>query len=240
MGKRILIAAPINEQEKIFKEYLNSLNSLKIPSNYTIDKFFILPKMSNLSSFLNPNEYIYENNNFTIENKYNWNKEKLYNIAILRTLILEKARKEKYDYLFTVDSDVILHPNTLKYLLNLNLPIVTELVWTKILSNITALDGKYEGGQLFKDKNYTIPGLYEINWGGIITLIHSSIFNINTINYYPIKEVIGEYNDNWSLFCKIYCHFPELKVYMDTTYPGRHLNSNETYERWIKERKIDE
>ena len=48
MGKRILIAVPVNEQEKIFKEYLISLNHLKIPENYTIDKFFILSKNSSL------------------------------------------------------------------------------------------------------------------------------------------------------------------------------------------------
>lgn len=235
MGKRVLIAAPINEQEKIFKEYLNSLNSLNIPSDYIVDKFFILSKNSNLSSFLKPNEYIYEDNNFPVNEKHNWNKEKLLNIAELRTLILEKARKEKYDYLFTVDSDIILHPNTLNHLLQLNLPIVTELVWTKIFSNITALDGKYEGEQFFRDKDYTIPGLYEINWGGMITLINSSIFNIDTINYYPIKEVMEEYNENWSFFCKIYCHFPNLKLYMDTTYPGTHLYNEFYYNKWKKE-----
>ena len=218
MGKRILIATPINEQDQVFKEYLNSLKNLIIPSDYTIDKFFILPKNSSLSSFLKPHEYSYESNNYSLKTNI---KEKSYNIATFKSLILEKARKEKYDYLFIVNGNIILHPNTLIHLINLNLPIVTEAIWFKKNNKLEILDGKYEGEQFFRDKDYTIPGQYEINWGGKITLIESSIFNVKTINYYPIKEVMNEYNENWALFCKIYCHFPDLKVYMDTVYPGK-------------------
>ena len=241
MGKRILIAAPVNEQEKIFKEYLTSINSLKIPEDYIIDKFFILSKRSPLSSMLEENEYCYENNSFEINKEHdfhNWTQERLLNIAKLRTLILQKARKEKYDYLFTVDSDILLHPNTLEHLLSLNLPIVTEAVWTKHSNGLTLLDGEYEGWMHYlKSPNYTEPGLYEINWGGMVTLIDSSIFNIETINYYPIKQVIGEYSEDWSFFCKIYCHFPDFKLYMDTKYPGRHLYNEYCYQRWIKDKE---
>lgn len=220
MGKRILIATPINESEEVFLEYLNSLNNLKIFSDYTIDKFFILPKMSSLSSFLNPQEYSYENTNIFIQ-KEDLQKQKTLKIAKLKSLILEKARKENYDYLFMVNGNILLNPNILNHLLSLNLPIVTEAIWFKKFNNIEILDGKYEGEQFFRDKNYLIPNQYEINWGGKIMLINSSIFNINTINFYPIKEVINEYNENWFFFCKIYCYFPNLKVYMDTYYPGK-------------------
>lgn len=240
MGKRILIAVPVNEQEKIFKEYLISLNSLKIPKDYEINKFFILSKNSTLSTMLKSEEYCYEDKNFLIDKEkgfHNWSKEKLINIAILRTKILEKARNEKYDYLFTVDSDILLHPNTLIHLLNLKLPIVTEAVWTKNPDGITILDGQYEGWRHFKNRDYHKPGLYEINWGGMVTLIHSSIFNIETIDYYPIKEVFGEYSEDWSFYCKIYCHFPDFKTYVDTKYPGRHLYNESCYQRWIKDKK---
>lgn len=243
MGKRILIAAPVNEQEKIFKEYLISINSLKLTPEYTVNKFFILNKDSNLSSMLQPNEYCYEDNNFSInkENGYhNWNKERYTNIAILRSFILEKARLGKYDYLFTVDSDVLLHPNTLLHLLKLNLPVVTEAVWTKTPNGITTVDGEYEGWRHFTNrtyKDYFTPGLYEINWGGMVTLIHSSIFNIETIDYKQINQVFGEDSEDWSFFCKIYSHFPEFKLYMDSKYPGRHLYNESCYKRWIKEKE---
>lgn len=240
MGKRILIAAPVNEQEKIFKEYLFSLNSLKIPKEYTVNKFFILSKNSSLSSLLQKNEYIYENNNFSIDKEkgyHNWTIEKFLNIAYLRSCLLEKAREENYDYLFTVDSDILIHPKTLEHLLKLNLPVVTEGVWTKNPQNISLMDGQFENWQHFKNKNYNTSNIYEINWGGMITLIHSSIFNIKTINYMPLKEVAGEFSEDWSFFCKIYCHFPDFKLYMDTTYLGRHLYNESCYNRWIKEKE---
>jgi len=240
MGTKILIAAPVNEQEKVFKEYLMSLNALKIPEDCTINRFFILSKDSPLSSMLNQDEYCYENQNFVIDKEqgfHNWSQERLINIALLRSLILQKAREEKYDYLFTVDSDILLHPNTLQYLLELNLPIVTEAVWTKGPKGINVMDGKYEGWRHYENRDYTLPNIYEINWGGMITLIHSSIFNIKSINYLPIKQVVGEYSEDWSFFCKIYAHFPSFKLYMDTKYPGRHLYNEKCYNRWIKEKE---
>ena len=42
MGKRILIAAPVHQDEKIFVEYLNSLNHLIIPKDYEINRFGIV------------------------------------------------------------------------------------------------------------------------------------------------------------------------------------------------------
>lgn len=240
MEKRILIAVPVNEQEKIFKEYLISLNSLKIPDGYKADKFFILSKDSTLSTILNPKEYCYEDKNFLIDKEkgfHNWTKDRFINIAFLRTEILKKAREEKYDYLFTVDSDILLHPNTLSHLLNLNLPIVTEAVWTKNPDGITIMDGQYENWKHFKNRTYKKTGLYEVNWSGMVTLIHSSIFNIETINYYPIKEVYGEYSEDWSFYCKIYCHFPDFNLYIDTKYPGRHLYNEACYQRWMKDKE---
>ena len=243
MEKRILIAAPINEQEKIFKEYLLSLKNLKIPNGYIANKFFILSKDSPLSSYLKENEYCYENNNFSIEKEkgyHNWTEERYLNIAFLRSQLLKKAREENYDYLFTVDSDILLHPNTLSNLLQLNLPIVTEVVWTKTPHGITAIDGEFEGWGHYKNRTYKTyyePGLYEINWGGMITLIHSSIFNIPTIDYMQIPQVFNEYSEDWSFFCKVYAHFPNFKLYMDTKYPGRHLYNENCYNRWIKEKE---
>lgn len=238
MGKRILITAYANVEEKIFKEFLFSINKLKISEDYTIDKFFILPKTFN-PFYLNSEEYSFENKNFIKEENYkfyHWNAEKIIKPATYKTQLLEKARKEEYDYLFMLDAGILLHPNTLQHLLNLNLPIVTEAVYTKQFEKITLIDGEYEGCQYYKNRQYEPSKLYEINYGSLITLIDSSIFNMEGINYLPLEEVIEEPNEDWYFFCKIYCYFPDLKVYMDTTYLGRHLYDDFCYERWIKDK----
>ena len=68
MGKRILIAAPVNCSEIMFQEYLNSLNHLILPQDYIVDKFFILNKNSILKKHLKEKEYIeIDNNNLILE-----------------------------------------------------------------------------------------------------------------------------------------------------------------------------
>ena len=55
--KKILITAPVHQDEETFKEYLWSLNRLEIPDNYEIHKYFYLHNSKNLKKFLNLNEY---------------------------------------------------------------------------------------------------------------------------------------------------------------------------------------
>ena len=58
MGKRILITAPVHQSEKIFKEYLNSLDHLIIPENYIVNRFFYLHNNPELKELLSPDEYL--------------------------------------------------------------------------------------------------------------------------------------------------------------------------------------
>lgn len=245
MDKKILIAAPINEEENIFKEYLESLNHLEIPEGYTAKGYCILAKDSPLYKYLDDGEYEFENNNFPVEKSKGrqWTNQMLSNVGYLKNKIKEKATREGYDYLFMVDGDILLHPKTLSHLISLNKPVVTELVYTKRGTKIGCMDGEYEGNTFYSDKklrDYQDGGLHEVNWSGQIMLIHSSVFTIPTIDFSPIGQMIGEYNSDWSFFCKVYAHDPNFQLYMDTKYPARHLYSEKDYKRWMEEKKHHE
>ena len=56
--KKVLITAPVHQDENIFKEYLWSLNRLIKPNNVEVKKFFYLHNCENLKKFLNEDEYL--------------------------------------------------------------------------------------------------------------------------------------------------------------------------------------
>ena len=246
MGKRILIAAPANCKEEVFKEYLNSLNHLIIPEDCIIDKFFVLNKNSVLKKFLKKEEYIeIENNKIILEKEKNqqkqWKMENYYFIAFLRNCILKKAREENYDYIFSIDSDVLVHPYTLIHLMNCKKDIISTSVWTKLQNNILSLNcgyheqwGEYENKEPFKQK-----GIYKVGWVCIAVLISSKIFMNSNINYTQILGVDNTGSEDYAFFLKCYCNIPNLEVYISTIYPARHLYHEKDYERWKYEKNFN-
>lgn len=123
---KVLIGAPVRQNKIIFNHYLNSLRRL----NGDFDLFFLLHNSKNLSKYLksyeyehceSPGEYI----------AHNWSNTNLSDVARMKNMLLEKALKENYDYFFLVDSDTVLHPDTLVHLLSRKKDIVAEVLWTK-------------------------------------------------------------------------------------------------------------
>ena len=112
--KKILITAPVHQEARIFKEYLWSLNRLIIPEGYTVQKHFYLHNTDNLKKFLQLNEYVTFKDDTKVEESnitHIWKQENFSAVAKMRTKALEYARDNNFDYIFSVDSDVILHKN---------------------------------------------------------------------------------------------------------------------------------
>ena len=247
--KKILITAPVHQDAKIFREYLWSLDRLNIPNGYEIHKYFYLHNTGNLKKFLQPNEYECINDNVQREKSditHIWNQENFSIVSKMRTMALEKARKEKYDYIFSVDSDTILHKQTLKELLECNVDFISKLHWTQWIKNNpesigpNCYDGINAKGQKFyfePIERFNTPNIYEIGTAGGCNLISSNIFNNELINYYPIKILKSSFWEDFAFSTRCKCVIPNLKFWLDTRNPVRHLYREEDYNKWIKEEK---
>jgi len=247
--KKILITAPVHQDAKIFKEYLWSLNRLEIPEGYKIERYFYLHNADNLKKFLKPNEYEVFKDNTEVKQSditHIWTQENFSAVAQMRTKALEYARENNFDYIFSVDSDVILHKETLVDLLSREKDIISKIYWTAWNSEQpwimmpNCYDGRNEKGQIkYKDgiKKYKIIGTYETGVTGAAILISSKIFNESLINYYPIKVLLTSYWEDYAFCVKCKCIFPEIKIYIDTIHPAKHLYRKEDYDNWIKEEK---
>lgn len=249
MGRKILIAAPVRQKEEIFIEYLNSLNHLEIPNDVEIKKFFFLHNCSELTKYLNKDEYELITDNSPLIKEINqqkkWTKENFNAISSMRTLLLRKTAEEGYDYLFTIDSDILIHPKTLKLLLNDNKKVVGNMLWTKMENTrIGAICGKDEEWGAYSEEDLLMlqnqPGLFPIGWTCACLLISSEICKNKNISYWPIPYVDNTGCEDYAFCMRVKCNFPDVQIWIDNRLPARHLYHEKDYERWMAEKALYE
>ena len=245
INKKILIAAPVYQKTEIFIEYLNSLNHLIIPNGYEAHRYFILTNSPELEKFLQPNEY--ETDNCDFKNKkekgsHLWEAEHFNSVMQARNKILAKARKENYDYIFSVDSDVLLHPKTLQFLLEDNKDMVGMTYWCnneekpgaiRIASNYYYAE--YWSGI---DTDLSPKGLYEVGIACASVLIGKRIIENEKITYSPIDNISYSCWEDYAFSLRAHVLIPDLQVYMDSRLPCRELTTLKAYNKWMKEREL--
>ena len=243
--KKILITTPVYQNIKIFKEYLWSLNRLEIPEGYEIHKYFYLYNANNIKKFLKFNEYEIFNNEIELKKQdtdYIWKQKNYDAISQMRTKALVKAREENYDYIFSVNSDIILHKKTLIDLISENKEIISKIYWTSydkenpwnmIPNCYDERDRNHK--MIYRNPliHYKFIGTYEVGVTYGATLISSKVFNEPLIDYYPIKVLSSSFLEDYSFCVKCKCIFPKLKIYINTLHPGKHLCTEEDYKNWI-------
>jgi hypothetical protein len=240
--KKILIAAPVYQKTEIFIEYLNSINHLIIPEGYEAHKYYVITNSPEIEKLLSPNEYETDNYDFEKEKEkgsHIWDKEHFNSVMEARNKILKYARKNNYDYIFSVDSDILLHPKTLQYLLEDNKDMV-GIVYRCSQNNKIGTNyyyGEYHKG--YPDLERLIPkGIYEVGIACASVLIGPRIVNNEKINYSPIKGVPFSQWEDYAFSLRAHALIPDLQVYMDTRLPARELTNEKEYKRWIKEKEI--
>ena len=247
--KKILITAPVHQSKNIFKEYLWSLNRLLIPEDYEIHKYFYLHNCENLKKFLQKDEYeIIKDNTNILQNEttHSWTKDNFNSVAQMRDKALNKAREENYDYIFSVDSDVILHKNTLNELIEDDCDIVAKMYWTVFDSKYpwyNMPNGYDEFGEnnerIFKKgmDSLKIMGLHEIGVTGACTLIGKRVIKDPIINYKPISIVSTSRLEDYAFCFRTRCAIQDAKIYIDNVHMAKHLYREEDYLKWINGEK---
>ena len=249
MTKKILITAPVHQDAKVFKEYLWSLNRLIIPEGYEIQKHFYLHNADNLKKFLQPNEYEIFKDDTKIEESdvtHIWKQENFNAVATMRTKALEYARNNNFDYIFSVDSDVILHKNTLIDLLNEQKDAIAKIYWTAwsiqypLDTFPNCYDGRNKKGHIFYFEGiekYKNAGTYSTGVTGAAILISSKIFNEPLITYYPIKMLSNSHWEDYAFCTRCRCIIPDINFYINTNNPAKHLYRQEDIDNWFKGEK---
>lgn len=246
---RVLVASPIRQYPDILKEYGISLMNLKtvsfqvdflfIDDNISEESHAILIKLTQVlnGSLIKADEAAIDHNTYV---RHQWDGHTISKVGNYRNRLLDFARNNEYDWLFFVDSDLLLHPETLRHLIEQGKDIISEIYWS---------DWSYSGAlrpQVWLYDNYTQfeinrqsplnpyqirertkafydmlrrPGIYKVGGLGGCTLISKKVL-LSNVNYSPIYNLSFAGEDRH--FC-VRAAVNGFELYVDTAYPAYHI-----------------
>lgn len=252
---KILIAGPIKQKANILTEFFKSLEELdkkELDIHYyfvddnndentkkVIDKF----KKNNKNVLIKTNEDFNEHKKqeyLCNEKVHVWKTELIKKIIRYKDDMIKYASDKDFDYIFFIDSDIVLNPKTLKHLINRNVDIVSNVFWTKWTltsdlypqvwvqdeSNLYTRnwDIKYTENEI-KQKNddfvnmLKVPGIYKVGGLGACTLISKKAIK-KGVSFALIDNVSFWGEDRH--FC-IRARVLGFDLYVDTVYPAYHI-----------------
>ena len=188
---KVLIAAPLRQDPRIFREYQKGLDGLIIPEGVKADRFFVVNDCPEVIPEIRDADWVENNSdNVTAYQNHLWTGELVGKMSVMRNQTIQRALEGGYDYLLSVDTDLVLEPHTLQVLMEAGKDIVAGLFWTNGWSNAwmyDQADGYMPG--------WIEPGLYRIGMSGALILISRRVLEAG-VDYTPIpvirKALFGE------------------------------------------------
>ncbi|WP_281951143.1 hypothetical protein [Nitrosophilus kaiyonis] len=247
---KILIGSPIKQKPKILEEFLYFLSKIEKDNNeifyYFIDDNDLLESKKLLKKFYKKNkEFIiikqgYSNDKYICDNfNHQWNDELIWKVANYKNEIINFARENSFDYLFLIDSDLLIHPKLISHLINANKDIISEVFWTKWTPEGPELpqvwqcdeynlfpaelikaneDEKLKAVLDFIEK-LKKPGIYRVGGLGACTLISKKAINCG-VSFDKIYNLSFWGEDRHFCIRAVALGF---ELYADTYYPPLHL-----------------
>jgi GT2 family glycosyltransferase len=252
----VLVGSPVNQKPAILTEFLRSLAELYI-SGMSLDFAFVDDNQNPDSSAMlagfrrdGSRVFILESSAGTAEARggeyvcddqtHRWSEDLVWRVAAHKDRMIRLALESDYDYLFLVDSDLVLHPDTVRHLITCGKPIVSEVFWTQWQPDSSPLP------QVWLRDQYTLfehargervpeeeaqariqafleclktPGLYEVGGLGACTLISREALQ-KGVSFREVPNVSFWGEDRH--FC-IRASALGLRLYVDTCYPAYHV-----------------
>ena len=230
---RVLIAAPLRQDVDVFLEYQEALDRLIIPGGITVDRYFVVNDCPEVVPYIE-GDYDVVNTGDKYEktaSDHAWSWENLDKMPQLRNMTIKRCLDGYYDYLFSIDTDVIVQPETLVTLLETDKSIISEIFWTNGWCNAWMYD--QSGGM---SQEWHEPGLYQVGMTGACTLMKDFVFR-RGVNYSRIPNILnvlrGE--DRWF---SIRAACAGFDMYVDTHYPATHLFTRDEYTEYMRRKNI--
>ena len=236
-GINVLLTAPLKQSEHIFAAFQGSIDALDVPKGVTLDRFFVVNDCSDIIPHIRGEHEVINTGDVyrKTANDHLWSNENLCKMSRLRNATIRRALDGGYDYWWSVDTDLVLQPQTLRELLSAEKDIVSEVFWTQAASgawwcNAWMYDQCDADGHL---KEWLEPGLYQVGMTGACTLVRTDVFR-HGVSYSEIpnirKALWGE--DRW--FC-IRAACAGYEMWLDTHCPAEHLFTEAIYQKWRRD-----
>lgn len=243
--KKILICAPVHEKEHIFIEYLKSLRSLEIPKDHEVTKMFILHNCEHLGRHVNKDlneiyQVLNDKVNYVKDDRtHQWQDENFKTVVKIKNYLINAMLSNGFDYIFYVDSDLILHSKTLTQLLSTDKDMVSNIFWTN-WDKDNAKQGELPNCWMYNDygfsaddlKTWKSKGTYKVGMTGACTLIKRKVLENPVVNWNPVYNVPFTLWEDRAFCIRVACL--GFEIWTDTHYPALHLYREELYKEYMK------
>lgn len=238
--KRILITAPLRQEPKVFREYQESLDALEVPEGYETARFFVVNNCPEVIPEITSGEYVIHDTGEHYEkitNTHIWTNSNMLRMCELRNMTVRYCVENGFDYWLSADTDLVLDPRTLKYLLEADRDIVSEVFWTQCPDggwwcNAWHYDQCDYDGRMAE---LTKPSLYQVGMTGALTLVKAQVFEAG-VDYTRIPNIRRSLLGEDRHFC-IRAACAGFSLWLDTHAPARHLYTEAEYQKYMREKE---
>lgn len=247
---KILVGSPVRQKSRVLKEFLVGLEEAEKGQN-KVTYFFVDDNTETASSdllktFAEKNDVIIKKGSdlYNEDAHYDghvWHAANLARITVYKNAMISYCIDNGFDYLFLIDSDIVIDKRSMLQLLSNNVDIVSNVFWSQWRKNgiltpqcfwipdIYIQDKAFNVPMTFEEahaikmdmvEKLKKPGLYKVDGLGACTMISRKALEMGvSFKEIPNLRIPGEDRP----FC-IRAGALGIDLYMDSTYPAYHIN----------------
>lgn len=249
---KILVGSPVRQKSSVLREFLLGLEEADYGQN-DITYFFVDDNTETASSellnlFAQKHDVVLKKGSdlYNEDAQYDghiWHAANLERITVYKNQMIYYCINHKFDYLFLIDSDIVIDKRCVLQLLSNNVDIVSNVFWTQWRKNgiltpqcfwipdIYIQDKAFNVPMTFEEadkikmdmiEKLKKPGLYKVDGLGACTMISRRALEMGvSFKAIPNLRIPGEDRP----FC-IRAGALGIDLYMDSTYPVYHINKD--------------
>ncbi len=261
---KLLVGSPVRQKHTVLSEFLKGLDEAD-KDNFDVTYFFVDDNTDQeskdlLAAFSQTHDTVIAKGEDLVKTEgfdsyvcddvtHLWDPSIIRKVAFFKDTIIEYAIMNKFDYLFFVDSDIVVDRRTLSHLASRNVEIISNVFWTQWQPNwmlepqcfwmpdiarqekapFAGTLSLEEARQRRKDffAKMMVPGIYKVDGLGACTLIKVSALEKGArFKEIPNLSLMGEDRH----FC-IRAGALGIDLYFDTVYPVYHIYREEYLDR---------
>jgi len=232
--KRVLITAPLRQDADVFEAYQDGLDRLEIPEDTEVSRFFVVNDCDEVIPHIRNAKYIVADTGDAYQktsNDHLWTLDLMWKMGELRNRTIREMLDGGFDYWLSIDTDIVVAPETLKTLMDADKDIVSEIFWTQ------APNGKYWCNAWMVDQSagmpeeWRKPGLYRCGMTGALTLVKRRVFEAG-VDYTRIPNIHQALRGEDRHFC-VRAACAGFELWIDSHCPARHLYTRRLYEEYM-------
>ncbi len=211
---KVLIHTPLSNRAWVLPEFLNALSAQVVPARIDLEyRFDINDTQDNSREIIDSVRL--QGPRYVVEHPWSalnlpdhqWSAERYRRLILLRNNALREAKNLGADFLFSIDSDVILKdPGTLAHLIETNVPVIAGVfmaTWGN--ADAAALPNVWQSGQNTMSDSFlsgiaTAPDHVPVGGLGACTLIRRDVWDAG-VTYSEIPNLSKIYRGEDRYFC---------------------------------------